>query len=185
MLAILALAALVGAPTTFRINPAAVEAGFDLKATAHTVHARTTRALGEVTVVPGDGGALALSGWIEIDAGTLDSGNERRDKKMRSESLAVDRFPTLRFEPSRFEPSAAIARGDRVEGRLIGHLKIRGVTRPATLAASLTLQGGRIVAEGTFDVRWAEYGVPDPSVFVLRVDPVAHARFRVEFAPVP
>ena len=185
MLAILALAALVGAPTTFRINPAAAEAGFDLKATAHTVHGRTSRVVGEVTVTPEGSGALTLSGWVEVDAGTLDTGNARRDGKMRAESLAVDRFPALRFEPSRFEPSSTAGQGEHTEGRLTGRLKIRGVDRPVTLSVRLSLQGGRILAEGTFDVRWADYGVPDPSVFVLRVDPVAHARFRVEFAPVP
>jgi hypothetical protein len=53
------------------------------------------------------------------------------------------------------------------------------------MTATLTPRGERIEASGTFDVRWAEFGVPDPSFFVVRIESVAHAHFRATFAPVP
>jgi hypothetical protein len=53
------------------------------------------------------------------------------------------------------------------------------------VAATLTPRSERIVASGTFDVRWAEFGIPDPSFFVVRIEAVAHAHSRAEFVPVP
>jgi hypothetical protein len=53
------------------------------------------------------------------------------------------------------------------------------------VSATLAPQGDRVVASGTFDVAWADFGVPDPSFSIFRINPVAHARFRAEFVPVP
>src|SRR5512143_3882883 len=98
----LLLAVLVTGPTTFRVNPAQAEAGFELKATLHTVRGTTTRVSGEIRAVPGEGGALTLSGRIEVAAAALDTGNGKRDAKMRGDCLAADRYPALVFEPERF-----------------------------------------------------------------------------------
>lgn len=186
MIAAMLLAVLVSGPTAFRVNPAQAEAGFDLKATLHTVHGKTTRVSGEVRAVPGDGGALAFSGTIEVAAATLDTANAKRDAKMRGDCLAVDRFPALVFEPERFAPGPApVAADGATAGTLTGRLTIRGVTKPAALAVTLKPSGGGIVVEGTFDVAWADFGVPDPSFLFVRIDPVAHARVRAEFVPVP
>jgi len=48
----------------------------------------------------------------------------------------------------------------------------------------LTPRGERIEAAGEFDVAWADFGIPDPSFFVVRIEKVAHARFRATFVPV-
>jgi hypothetical protein len=59
------------------------------------------------------------------------------------------------------------------------------VTREQEMTTTLTPRGNRIAASGTFDVAWPEFGVPDPSFFVVRVERVAHAHFRAEFVPLP
>lgn len=184
MVAALVLAALIDQATAYRINPAASEAGFDLKATMHTVHGSTKSVTGEVRVEPEDAGVLKLSGRIEIAAASLDTGNAKRDATMRSKSLLVDSFPSLVFEPERFAPSGPTSPDGSAPGTLTGRLTIRGQTRSQTVNVALAPQGDRIVASGTFDVRWAEFGVPDPSFFVVRIEAVAHARFRAEFVPV-
>ena len=184
MVATLVLAALIGQATAYRINPAASEAGFDLKATMHTVHGSTKSVTGEVHVQPEDAGILKLSGRIAINAESLETGNAKRDATMHSKSLAVESFPTLLFEPERFAPSGPPGPDGSVSGALTGRLTLRGQTKTQAVTATLAPQGERIVASGTFDVRWAEFGVPDPSFFVVRIEAVAHARFRAEFVPV-
>jgi polyisoprenoid-binding protein YceI len=104
---------------------------------------------------------------------------------MRSKSLLVDSFPTLVFEPERFTPSGPTSPDGSALGTLTGRLTLRGQTRSQTVTAALAPRGERIVASGTFDVRWAEFGVPDPSFFLVRIEAVAHARFRAEFVPAP
>ena len=94
---------------------------------------------------------------------------------MRNESLAVEQYPVLSLAPERYDPKT---------GTLTGALTIRGVTKPATIAAQLTHQGDRILVTGTFDVAWPDFGVPDPSFAIVRVEKVAHARFSAEFVRV-
>src|SRR6185503_4105432 len=65
----------VALETVYRVNPAKADAGFDLKATLHTVHGHTNQVKGEVRVQDGPGGVLTLSGKIEVVAATLDTDN--------------------------------------------------------------------------------------------------------------
>jgi len=185
MIATFLLSALIAQPSVYRINPAACEAGFDLKATMHTVHGSTESVAGEVRVEPDEAGVLKLSGRIEIGAASIETGNEKRDATLRGKSLLVSSFPTIVFEPERFTPSGPATPDGSIPGALLGRLTLRGQTRVQSMAATLAPRGDRIVAVGTFDVAWAEFGVPDPSFFVVRIESKAHARFRAEFVPVP
>lgn len=185
MIVPLLLAAIVSQPTAFRLDPAGAVAGFDLKATMHTVHGTTTKLGGEVRVVPSEDGSLALSGRIEVDAASLDTGNEKRDAKLHGDTLQVAENPAIVLTPERFVPAGPPGVDGTTLGELTGTLTLRGTARPAKIAASLVASGERIVVNGTFDVTWADYGIPDPSFFIVRIEKVAHAHFRAEFAPLP
>jgi polyisoprenoid-binding protein YceI len=179
------LAALVAQTTTYRIDSAAAEAGFALKATLHTVHGTTAGVTGEVRVEPADAGALNLSGKIEIDASSLATGNEKRDATMHGTSLLVPSYPAIVFVPERFVPGGPPDAGGGVAGALTVRLTIRGQTRSCAMAATFAPKAGRIVATGAFDVVWADFGIPDPSFLFVRIDKSAHAHFHAEFVPVP
>jgi polyisoprenoid-binding protein YceI len=92
---------------------------------------------------------------------------------------------TLLLAPLRFQPSGPPGADGAIAGALTGRLTIRGQTRPQKISATVLPRNGRIVVSGTFEVAWPEFGVPDPSFFVVRVEKVAHARFRAEFIPLP
>jgi polyisoprenoid-binding protein YceI len=185
VLASLLLSALIAQATAYSIDPAACEAGFELKATMHTVHGSTRKVSGEVRATPEEAGALSLSGRIEIDAAALETGNEKRDATMRRTSLLVASFPAIVFEPERFSPTGPAGADGAVPGILTGRLTIRGVSKAQAIVAGLAHRGARIVASGSFDLAWADFGVPDPSFFVVRIDKTVHARFNVTFVPVP
>jgi polyisoprenoid-binding protein YceI len=184
VLAAILLTALVAQAGTFRIDPATCEAGFDLKATGHTVHGTTTRVTGEVRVEPDPVGALTLTGTIAIVAASLQTGNDKRDATMHSKSLLVDTYPTIEFQPERFTPSSPPDADGSVTGVLGGRLTMRGQTKAQAITATLVTKGERILASGAFDVTWAEFGIPDPSFFIVRIEKAAHAHFRAEFVPV-
>jgi polyisoprenoid-binding protein YceI len=185
VLTTVAIAALVAQATTFRIDPAACVAGFDLKATGHTVHGSTVDVRGEITAVPEPGDALKLSGKISIGTASLATGNNKRDATMHNKTLEVASFPTIDFEPERFTPSGPASPSGTLTGTLTGRITIRGQTKPQSISATLSPRGERVVASGAFDVAWTEFGVPDPSFFVVRVDKVAHAHFNATFVTVP
>ena len=185
MIASLVLSAVIAQATAYAVDTASSEAGFDLKATMHTVHGSTVQVAGRVRVEPQDAGALTLSGRIEIGAASLATGNEKRDETLRAKSLLVSSFPSIVFEPERFTPTGPASPTGAISGALSGRLTIRGVTKAQSMTATLTPRADRIAVSGTFDVAWANFDVPDPSFFVVRIEKLAHAHFRAEFVPLP
>jgi polyisoprenoid-binding protein YceI len=184
MLATLVLAAIVAGPGSYAVDPGRSEAGFDLKATMHTVHGITHDVRGKVRLTIEGDGALGLHGKITVNAASLDTDNNRRDAKMHGESLDVARFPSIDLEPERFTPIGSPDGNGPMPGRLTGKLTIRGVTRPVTIDATVTPGAGKAIeVEGRFDVAWGEFGVPDPSFGFIKIAKVVNARFKAIFVP--
>jgi polyisoprenoid-binding protein YceI len=184
MIATLVLAAVVAGPGAYAVDPGRSEAGFDLKATMHTVHGITRDVRGEVRVAIESDGALGLQGKITVNAASLDTDNGRRDAKMHGTSLDVATFPFLVFEPERFTPAGEPAADAPMKGHLTGKLTIRGTTRPVTIDATLAPATGHAIdVEGRFDVTWADFGVPDPSFAFVTIAKVVNARFKATFVP--
>ena len=65
---------------------------------------------------------------VQIEAASIDTGNEQRDAHLRSpDFLNVEQYPYITFKSTRVE------RLDEDHGRLHGELTIRDVTRPVVL----------------------------------------------------
>jgi polyisoprenoid-binding protein YceI len=167
--------------TSYRVDPKTARAGFDLRATLHTVHGTTGDVSGSVKAVRADGHGFDLEGSIRIQAASLDTGNVRRDRKMREESLRVSTHPEIVFQPSRLvpDPSASPPAGHSAFV-LEGSLTVRGVAKPVKLKVEAFADGNRLVVEGGTDLAWADFGVPDPSFAFVRIAKQLHASFHVE-----
>lgn len=93
----------------------------------------TTRGLfsktsGTVTV---DFAAKTGSAEILIDAASLDTSFEKRDRHVRSEDfLDVEKYPTISFKSDKFDFD-----GEKV-AKVHGQLSLHGVTKPVTLTMS-------------------------------------------------
>jgi polyisoprenoid-binding protein YceI len=186
MLTTLILAAVVAGPGTFRIDPGRAHAGFDLKATMHTVHGITKKVQGEVQVTVEPDGALGFNGKIVVEAATLDTDNDRRDTTLRNKTLDVARYPSIVLEPERFVPVGSPPASGPVTGKLTGKITIRGTTQPVSIDAQLEPgTGAAIEVSGAFDVTWADFGIPDPSFGFIRIAKIARANFRATFVPAP
>lgn len=67
---------------------------------------------------------------VTINAGSIDTQNDRRDNHLRSSDfLAVDSFPTITFESTNVTPA------EDGKFKVTGNLTIRGVTKEVTLDA--------------------------------------------------
>lgn len=188
--AFLVLALLSSAPSfpagpqarVLRIDPAASRAGFELEATMHTVHGESRAVDGEVKAVFEADGSVRFDGRVLVAVASLDTGNARRDKKMRAESLEVARFPSVVFEPATLDPPAAGPEPSGASRQVLhGRLTIRDVTKPIVLDVRVARMGDRFTVTGGMDVVLADYGIPDPSVLLLRVAKVAKATFEIVF----
>jgi polyisoprenoid-binding protein YceI len=159
---------------TLRVDAGSARVGFDLGATMHTVHGTAGEVTGTVSIVSGSDAGLVLDGKITIPVRALATGNERRDAKMRGESLDAGKHPEITFVPK------ALGKDLRL---LSGELTIRGVSKSVEIPVTVEAAGSRVKVDGKLDVRWADHGVPDPSAFVLRVEKVARTFFHVELVP--
>jgi len=171
---------------TYKIDTGASTAGFTLGATMHTVTGIGRKVAGEFTLEPSGAGRWRVAGEVHVDAGSLDTGNIKRDFKMHNSTLEVTRYPLLRFSPA--TAAGALPEGLRAEAgsfplKLSGKLEIRGVAREISLDVVATFRGSRLVVDGSFPISFLDWGVPDPSVFVLRVDKVLAASFHLEAIP--
>jgi polyisoprenoid-binding protein YceI len=128
---------LAGAAPTDLLATTAGKWQLDPRSTTVEIHTEAIWGLAKVkgtfTAVSGAatvGDKGAISGELVVDAGSIDTGNKRRDKHLRSaEFFDVSNHPTLTFTASEVAPSA--------DGtlKIKGSLRIRDQSQPIELIA--------------------------------------------------
>jgi polyisoprenoid-binding protein YceI len=162
---LLGLAVPMSAQTlTFQLDPAKTSVQFTFGATLHTVRGSLRAKEGAVRLDPSTGTA---TGRILLDATSAQTGNSHRDRKMHEKILESRRFPDIVFNVERF--SGSLHRTGRSDLELHGTLEMHGTRRPIGLPATATVNGDQVVASAVLLVPYMDWGLPDPSFFVLRV----------------
>lgn len=129
-----------------------------------------TEAVGRTGAVTGSltiEGTTLTATTIEADMGSITTNEGRRDGRVR-EALETRLFPSATFTltaPAELGPQAEA--GERIEVTLQGDLTIHGVTRPVSMPVQAQLVDGTIVAVGSLEVTFADYGVSVPSAPVV------------------
>lgn len=91
-----------------------------------TVRGKFTRFAGTINADEQNPEAARVE--VQIEAASIDTGNEQRDAHLRSpDFLNVEQYPHITFRSTKVE------RLDEGQGRLYGELTIRDVTRPVVL----------------------------------------------------
>ena len=152
------------AERTLRIDAARSEVTFDLGATLHTVHGRFAVAAGELRF---DADAGTVSGALRVSATSGDTGNQRRDRKMHRDILESERFPQIVFTPRSFVGELVLGGTSVIQ--VAGRMELHGSAHDLTLPVEVTLSGETLKLVSSFDVPFVEWGLEDPSSFVLRV----------------
>jgi polyisoprenoid-binding protein YceI len=163
--ATLASLPLSAADMVLEFNPQQTHVGWTLDSVLHTVHGTFNLRRGSIHFDPDTGKA---SGEIVVDARSGESGNESRDAKMHKNILESANFPDVIFTPDRVEGKVP-AQGTgtvQVHGTFILH----GTRHELTLPIQLNAEGGRLTADTHFSVPYVNWGLKDPSTFVLHVD---------------
>jgi len=148
------------------LDPAASQVAFLLPATLHKVHGSFQLVEGRIAF---DLASHAASGRIVLDARSAQTGLASRDRNMRTKVLASERYPEIVFEPERLEVARRGAEEARVT--LHGQVEIRGLRKPLEIPADVTRAGDELRIQADFQVPYVAWGLPDPSVFVLKVAP--------------
>lgn len=176
MLAALSLGtAAPAAEQTLELDAARTTIGFALGATLHSV-------AGELALVEGrirfDAATGAASGEIALDAASASTGLALRDRNMHRDVLGSERHPRIVFRAQGLRVLRRDSASAEIE--LEGRLDMHGQERPLVIPARLAASDGRIAIEARFRVAYVDWGMQDPSTFVLRVDRFVDVTVRSE-----
>ena len=172
----------LAAEQVLRLDPGTTTVTFSLGSTLHTVHGELALDEGAIVFDQETGKA---SGRVVIDAASALTGNKKRDKKMHTKVLESEEFPEIVFTPQEVQ-GRLVASGSgpiTLDGTIILH----GEEHPISIRAEVARQGDQLTATFEVPVPFVEWGLQDPSVFLLRTDKVVvvevAARGTLEEAP--
>lgn len=147
------------------LDPEATTISFTLGATMHTVHGSLRLAEGSVRFDDRTGEA---SGRVVVDARSGETGNESRDRKMHRQVLLSESFPEIVLTLDRVvEP---VVESDTSQLELYGSIRLLDAEHEVKLPVEVEVVEDRIVARLEFEVPYVEWGLKNPSKFMLRVD---------------
>jgi len=149
----------------FELDPGKTTVQFTLGDVIHTVHGTFKAKSGKVMFDPSSGEA---SGEFVIDTTTGDTGNRTRDHKMHREILESEKYPEASFTPTKVVGNVPASGDSSVQVQ--GTFRLHGADHPMTLTIPLQASGGgAVVAKLHFVIPYVDWGLKDPSNFVLRV----------------
>lgn len=152
---------------SLHLDPSDTDVSFSVGATGHDVHGHLALRGGELRFDPATG---AVSGTIEIDARSAETGNGSRDRTMHGDVLESESYPLFAFRPKRFTGDLTVHGGSDIDLR--GDLEIHGARHPLTLPAHVEIDGGRMSAHASFPIPYVEWGMKQPGFAFLKVAPV-------------
>lgn len=150
--------------TVVEFDPAQTQVHYTLVSTLHTVHGEFKLKKGLIRFDPATG---AASGALVIDATSGESGNSSRDGRMHKSILESQKFPEITFTPQRVKGQVAPQGDSQVE--VEGTFNLHGADHPLTLVANVTAKDGLMTATTHFQVPYIQWGLKNPSTFILRV----------------
>ena len=148
----------------FTVVPDSSKVAFALAGTGHHVNGTFHVQSGTVDFDPT---ASKISGSIVVAAGSGDSGEPSRDKKMNSDVLDVGHYTDVSFSPKSYQGTIAASGDSTIQ--VTGTFTLHGTPHDITVPMQIHIDGGSLTAKTHFTVPYVQWGLKDPSVFILKV----------------
>lgn len=142
---------------SLELEPAKTEVEFTLHDVLHTVHGIFKLKKGSIHWDPDSGQA---SGEIVVDVTSGASGSDARDRRMHQDILESQRFPEATFMPNRVDGNTDVH----------GVFRIHGADHELTLHFHVERNGDQYTASTHFVIPYVQWGMKNPSNFLLKVD---------------
>jgi polyisoprenoid-binding protein YceI len=149
---------------TFSVAPDASQVAFALGGSGHHVNGTFHVQSGSIDF---DASAKTISGSVVVAAGSGNSSDASRDKKMNSDILDVAHFAEVTFVPKSYQGSIAPTGDSSIQ--VTGVFTLHGTPHDLTVPMQIHIDGTSITAKGSFTVPYVQWGLKDPSVFILKV----------------
>lgn len=147
------------------LDPAKTEIHFTLHDVLHTVHGTFQLKKGSIQFEPESGKA---SGAIIVDVTSGESGSDARDHRMHKQILESLRFPEATFTPDHVGGKLAPQGQSQLD--VHGVFNIHGAGHELTMHFQVERAGDQLIASTHFTIPYVQWGMKNPSDFVLKVD---------------
>jgi polyisoprenoid-binding protein YceI len=148
----------------FTVDPNASQVAWALGGNGHHVTGTFHVQSGTVEF---DRTAHTISGSIVVAAGSGNSGETSRDKKMNKDVLDVERYSEITFAPQKFDGAIAPTGDSTIQ--VAGTFTLHGTPHDLTVPMQIHIDAGALTAKTHFSVPYVKWGLKDPSVFILKV----------------
>ena len=147
---------------------------------------QSTEGVGRTNAVTGSlviADSTVTSANFSVDMATLTSDSDRRDRQVSGRILDVASFPTATFELT--EPivlTPAALDGAELSVTSAGTLTLRGVTKQVSIPLVAKLVDGKVSVNGSLEIVFAEWSIPDPSISAIVVEDRGLLEFLIVFS---
>jgi polyisoprenoid-binding protein YceI len=164
LLLVSVLPALYAEELTVNLDAAKTKVDFVLSDVLHTVRGTFELKEGHVAFDPS---GRVITGDVIVNAATGKSGSGIRDKRMARDILEADHYPEIRFKPERMDGPVFSSSTANIE--VSGSFLIHGQAHEVTIPMQISTSKNEITAAGKFIVPYVEWGMKNPSNFLLKV----------------
>lgn len=147
-----------------KLLPGQTQIDFTLGATLHTVHGTFRLKSADLHFSPATGG---ISGTVTADATSGKTDNDSRDAKMHRDVLESARYPDIIFRPDRVDGKVEPAGASDIQ--VHGRFEIHGGVHELTIPVHVEMAPDHWSTTAHFSIPYAEWGMKNPSTFVLHV----------------
>jgi polyisoprenoid-binding protein YceI len=150
---------------TFAVNPVASEVKMTLNTTHEIVNGTFHIQSGSIEF---DRSTPKMSGSVVVLAGSGDTGNGSRDKKMNRDILQVEQHATVSFEPKTY--TGAINPSGDSTIQVTGIFTLLGTPHEITIPILVHLEVASATAKAHFVVPYVQWGLKNPSFMIWKAD---------------
>jgi polyisoprenoid-binding protein YceI len=155
---------------TLDIDAAQSKVHYTVDSTLHTVHG--TFALKAGSALHFDPQTGKAGGEVAVYATSGESGNSSRDERMHKEILQTSKYPDAIFRPAQVEGKVSLTGASDV--KLRGVLLLHGGEHEIVADVHAEIAGDHWTGTAKFDVPYIQWGIKDPSNWMLKVKPVVN-----------
>ena len=149
---------------TFTVAPDASQVAFALGGSGHHVNGTFHVQSGSINFNPS---AKTISGSVVVAAGSGNSSEPSRDKKMNSDILDVAHFAEVTFAPKSYQGTIAPTGESSIQ--VTGVFTLHGTSHDLTVPMQIHIDGTSLTARGSFTVPYVQWGLKDPSNFIFKI----------------
>lgn len=150
----------------FSLDQSQSKVHYTVDSTLHAVHGTFNLKSGILRVDPATGKA---AGEIIVYATSGDSGNSSRDEKMHKTVLESAKYSEIAFRPTLIDGKLALSGPCDVQ--VHGVFSLHGADHDLVVPVHAEIAGEHWTGSAKFQVPYLQWGLKDPSNFLLKVKP--------------